>query len=85
MILEQHSTVDSEARVDIAVLNQRLEHMNTSLVKHMEMEEKQRDKFEESVSTLSKKVGGLSRLLWLTIGMVGGPSLIEVLSNIPIH
>ena len=73
--------VDNEARVDIALLHQKVEHLSENLKKHMGYEEKQRDKFEVVVNGLGERVSTLSRVVWIAMGAVGG---IQILDYIPV-
>ncbi len=69
--------MDNEARVDIALLHQKIEHLSDNLTRHMEFEEKQRDKFEDVINGLGQRVSHLSKIVWLAMGALGGIQMLE--------
>lgn len=77
-------TVDNEARTDIAVIKERMEHLSYVVTSHMDAEEKQREQLEGELNGIGRRVGALTKLLWLSIGMAGGPEAISLLAKIPI-
>lgn len=70
--------------VEIAVMEQKIDHLAEVVSKHMDYEEKQRDKLEYELNGIGRRVGGLNKLVWLVIGMVGGPELISIASQLPL-
>lgn len=83
-MVEVKESVDNEARTDIAVIKERMEHLSYVVTSHMDAEEKQREKLESELNGIGKRVGSLTKLLWLSIGMAGGPEVISLASQIPI-
>lgn len=80
---EELKAVDNEARTQIAVIEQKVQHMSELLSHHMEYEEKQRDKLEGELNGIGRRVGGLNKLIWLTIGVTGGPEIMQLLGSVP--
>lgn len=74
-------TVDSEARTDIAVIKERMEHLHYVVTSHMDAEEKQREKLEQELNGIGSRVGKLTKLLWLIIGVVGGPQILTMVAD----
>ena len=76
--------VDNQARLDIAVLTEKVENLSDGLDRHMQVEEKQRQELKEDISDINTRVSALSKLLWLSIGVAGGPQMLDMASNLPL-
>lgn len=74
-------TVDNEARTDIAVIKERMEHLHYVVTSHMDAEEKQREKLEQELNGIGSRVGKLTKLLWLLMGIAGGPQILQMVAE----
>ena len=78
---EGKQTVDNAARTDIAVIKERIEHLSYVVTSHMDAEEKQREKLEQELNGIGSRVGKLTKLLWLVMGIAGGPQILEMVAS----
>jgi len=76
-------TVDNEARTDIAVIKERMEHLSYVVTSHMEAEEKQRTQLEKELNGIGMRVGKITKLVVLLIGTIGGSDLMKYAMSLP--
>lgn len=68
--MSETRTVDAEARADIKVLQHQVASLSDAVIRHMEDEERQRDRMENRLNIIWR------RLNWLTFSMAGGAGAI---------
>lgn len=74
-------TVDNTARTDIAVIKEKMEHLSYVVSSHMDAEEKQREKLEQELNGIGKRVGSLTKYMWLLMGIAGGPEIMSAVAS----
>ena len=59
----------------------RIEHLSYVVTSHMDSEEKQREKLEQELNGIGTRVGKLTKLLWLIMGIAGGPQILQMVAE----